>query len=341
MDSAMWQSWVNENIQRGCNKIELGYILLRNKFTLPQVRTMMGEHFPADLEPAKGEPKIIPMGNPLDRKCASLVEVQQQLSQLSPKDGTIERRRGVSSDEFLEKYYSANRPVILCDLMAYWQAKKKWTPKYLKEICGKETIEIMAERNSNADYETNVDPRRKEITFAEYVDMVTKGGETNDYYITARNNFFTRPGVKPLLKDIEIFTEYLKETDGQGIYMWYGPKGTVTPLHHDTMNILLAQVQGHKQFKLISANSVGSVYNNFAVYSQVDAANPDYTKFPKFRDVTVIDFELAPGEVLFLPVGWWHWVKSLDTCISVSFTNFLFHNSFKWNQPGEAGQQDY
>jgi ribosomal protein L16 Arg81 hydroxylase len=37
------------------------------------------------------------------------------------------------------------------------------------------------------------------------------------------------------------------------------------------------------------------------------------------RTVTEV---LQPGETLFLPVGWWHHVVSLDKCMGASFTNF-------------------
>jgi len=335
-----WQDWVNENIIRGCDPLEMGSILLKNKFSLPQIRTMMGTKYPEALgqhtthttEPAAAA-QTAGSTTALQRKCTSLVEIQRDLARLSPKAKTIERRKGVSGNEFLEKYYAANKPVILCDLMTFWQAPKKWTPEYLKATCGEETVEIMASRDTNPNYESNDEAHRKQVRFSVYVDMVAQGRETNDYYLTARNNFFSRAGTKALLKDIEIFTEYLKETDGDGHYLWYGPKGTITPLHQDTMNIFMAQVQGHKQIKLVPANEIELIYNNYAVYSQVDVANPDYEKFPKFRYANVIDLELAPGEVLFLPVGWWHWVKSLDTSITVSFNNFLFPNEFKWEHP--------
>ena len=335
-----WQAWVNENIARGCDPLEMGGILLKNKFNLVQIRKMMGDKYPESLgQPANDSAKPAPaQANASDdgafyRKCTSLLEIKRDLARLSPKANVIERRSGISGNEFLEKYYSANRPVILCDLMSYWQAPKKWTPEYLKATCGNEMVEIMAARESNPEYETDDGPHRKNVKFSEFVDMVASGRETNDYYLTARNNFFAREGTRAILKDIETFTEYLKETNGEGVYLWYGPKGTVTPLHHDSMNIFMAQVQGRKQVKLIPSSEIELVYNNYAVYSQVDLANPDFEKFPKFRYANIIDLELAPGEVLFLPVGWWHWVKSLDTAITVAFNNFLFPNEFKWENP--------
>ena len=44
-----WQAWVEENIARGCDTVEMGGILLKNKFTPEQIRKMMGAHYPEAL----------------------------------------------------------------------------------------------------------------------------------------------------------------------------------------------------------------------------------------------------------------------------------------------------
>ena len=42
----------------------------------------------------------------------------------------------------------------------------------------------------------------------------------------------------------------------------------------------------------------------------------------------MLDVVVEPGETMFLPLAWWHQVTSLDKCISLSFTNMDFPNTF-------------
>ena len=265
-------------------------------------------------------------------KRESLALIQRELAKLDPKHLTIERRSNLSRSEFLEHYYSKNRPVIICDQMQGWAALTQWTPEYLKKTCGKAMVTISSGRNENPSYETDDAKHRRTMPFSEYVDMVSTAGETNDYYMTARNEFFKNPEVLALLKDIQPFPLY-SDPAAVGLFMWYGPKGTYTPLHHDIMNIFMAQVQGRKRIRLIPSSEMDLVYNDSDVYSPVNAENPDYEKFPKFRDASIAEVVLAPGELLFLPVGWWHDVKALDQSMTISFNNFVFPNQYKWANP--------
>jgi ribosomal protein L16 Arg81 hydroxylase len=62
----------------------------------------------------------------------------------------------------------------------------------------------------------------------------------------------------------------------------------------------------------------------------IDAEQPDYNKYPLYQKATVIECDVLPGEIIFMPVGWWHHVRSLDICISMSFTNLVFPNYFNY-----------
>lgn len=48
--------------------------------------------------------------------------------------------------------------------------------------------------------------------------------------------------------------------------------------------------------------------------------------YPGFSDVPYVEGVLEPGEMLYIPVGWWHYVRSLGVGVSVNFW---------WNGDGE------
>jgi len=322
-----WKRWVAENKLLGIPDQELVDTMKRNGFSEQTAR--------AELMALEGHPYYLAANHytQLLHKRQSLAMIERQLHRLDPKYCIIERKSNVSRAEFLEHYYSKSRPVILTDLMHNWAAMTRWTPEYLKETCGETIVSISTERDKNPNYETDDSAHRKNIKFSEYIDMVTTGGETNDYYLTARGDFFQNPGVRPMISDMEMFPEYLLPDTNVGVNLWYGPKGTFTPLHHDVMNILLAQVKGRKTVRLIPASEMDLVYNDDGVYSPILSREPDYAKFPKFREASIMEFELAPGEVLFIPVGWWHDVKALEMSINISCTNFVFPNHFTFVSP--------
>ncbi len=234
----------------------------------------------------------------------------------------IERRSNVPRDAFFAEYFRANRPVILTDAMRDWPAMARWSPEYLQQVCGDENVQVMSGRDADPDYEIGSDRHRTDMPFREYVDKVVAAGQTNDFYLVAQNEFMSRPGAKRLHADLPGLPEYLDERRDGFVFMWFGPGGTVTPLHHDTTDIFLAQIRGRKRVTLIPADQKALVYNHVGVHSQVDCERPDMIRFPLYRYVKRAVFELAPGEILFIPVGWWHHIRALDVSISVSFTNF-------------------
>jgi hypothetical protein len=210
-----------------------------------------------------------------------------------------------------------------------WPAMTKWSGEYLKQKCGDRIVEVQANRNSDANYELNQTKLKKEMTFGEFVDIVESGVETNDFYITANNSGKNKAALKDLWDDIILFPNYLRsDNPNDNGFFWYGPSGTVTPLHHDLTNNFMAQVRGRKCVKIIAPNESADVYNNRHCYSPVDPEKPDLEKFPRFANVKVIDVIIGPGDLFFLPVGWWHHVRGLEISITMTFTNFVYDNDF-------------
>jgi tetratricopeptide (TPR) repeat protein len=240
---------------------------------------------------------------------------------------TVERKYRLSRHDFLRDHYSANRPVVIQGAMDNWAALQKWTPEYLREHYGHLTVEIQAGRNADRNYETNMQKLKRDVKFAEYIDMIT-GASTNDVYMTANNTSSNRETLKGLWEDVDQLPEYLDPESSDKGFLWIGPAGTITPLHHDLTNNFMAQVRGRKHVKLISAFNLPHVYNHLHCYSELDLTNIDYGRFPLLRNARIMDVILEPGDVLFLPIGCWHYVKGLEMSITMSFTHFRFNNDF-------------
>ena len=238
----------------------------------------------------------------------------------------IERRHNVSREEFFARYRDGSLPVILTGGMQSWPAMTRWNPEYLDLICGQETVHVMTGRASDPEYEIHSEMRRTQMRFGDYVRKVKAAEQTNDFYLVAQNEFMRTDGARQLYDDIAGFPELLDDRRDGFVFLWFGPGGTVTPLHHDTADIILAQVRGRKRVTMIPAAQKALVYNRIGVFGEVDCEQPDLIRHPLYRYADKFVFDLNPGEALFIPVGWWHHVRALDVCISVSFTNF--HGAF-------------
>ena len=258
-----------------------------------------------------------------------VLEIYRRSAQQATAFGQVPRVPKLSRQEFLDGYYSTNRPVVMTDAMDDWPAMTRWTDVELKRRFSDRIIEVQANRDSDASYELNQARLRKEMTFGEYIDLIQTAGETNNYYITANNSGKNKEALEELWDDIVMFPEYLRNDDPSNRgFFWFGPKGTVTPLHHDLTNNFMAQVRGRKLVRLIAPYELPNLYNNRHCYSAVDLGKIDFETFPLFKNVTVIDVVIGAGDLLFLPIGWWHYVRGLDVSITMTFTNFVFNNDF-------------
>jgi Family of unknown function (DUF6065)/Cupin-like domain len=258
-----------------------------------------------------------------------LLNATERHWEFSRTGSQIERRLDLSRDEFLERYYAPGRPVILVGEMANWPALSCWTPQYLRDAIRSEVIEFQGGRTKNDRFEIEKDVHRRELAFDQFIDLIT-GTTGNDAYITAYNSARNAEALAPLQHDLGFLDKFLSRESGM---MWIGPAGTLTALHHDLTDNLIAQIVGRKRLKLAPAADVAKLYNNQHVFSEIaDLEDPalDPTRFPLLADARVYDVTLSPGEIIFVPLAWWHQVKSLDFSITITYTNFLWPNdSFK------------
>jgi hypothetical protein len=256
----------------------------------------------------------------------------QSLRESATDYAHVEKRSRVPREEFFERYVRGCRPVVLTDLARDWPAMQRWTLAEFKRRYGALTVQVQSGRNSDDNFEINKVQHRRETNFAAFVDRILTRGKTNDEYLTANNELLRRPEFNGLLDEIGTLPDFcIQSAFRNSAYLWVGPAGTKTPLHHDTVMLFHTQIVGRKRWRFVSPLSSPSLYNDYDVYSPVDFESLDLQRFPDAAKVTVLDVVVEPGETIFLPLAWWHQVTSLDPCISLSFTNLDVPNSNKFD----------
>lgn len=267
-------------------------------------------------------------------KINSVLTMRETMRALSDVPLDVDRRSGLTQKEFLDQYYSQNLPVFMTDVCDEWPARSLWDADYLVEKLGSTEVEVQTGRESDPDYEVNSNHHKFNMPFDEYAAKIKAASHSNDMYLTANNKLLSTEAALPLWDDIDLDERFLgPDPKHTHAFLWFGPAGTVTPLHHDSVNVLFNQVDGWKHFILIPSLEIHRVYNNLAVYSAVDPLRPDFDQYPLFRDVQQIHLDVGPGQSLFIPTGWWHHVESMEESISISFTNFAFSNEIDWKHP--------
>ncbi|XP_037469022.1 lysine-specific demethylase JMJ30-like isoform X4 [Triticum dicoccoides] len=164
--------------------------------------------------------------------------------------------------------------------------------------------------------------RQDLITFSQFLERMSSPDCSANLTYLAQHPLFDQ--IKELREDI-IVPEYCYAGGGelQSLNAWFGPHGTVTPLHHDPHHNLFAQVLGRKYIRLYHASISEDLYPHMETMlsntSQVDLDNIDVKEFPRTEDLEFMDNILEEGDLLYIPPKWWHYVRSLSTSFSVSF----------------------
>jgi len=319
-----WRRWIAENMLLGSTSEQIFATLIERGFD--------EESAALEISQAVNSPYLRGAMRLVNRfvKREWLLAIYRKLDTLRSEHGVIPRKHKLNREEFFRDYYCLNRPVIITGMLDDWPALKKWNVDYLQAQYGDRLIEVQTNRNSNSRYEIECsDPRhRQTMTVTQVVDKIRKADKSNDIYVTAGNSSLNRRALNELWSDITQLPEYLDGNSPQDGFFWFGPAGTITPLHHDLTNNFMAQVYGRKKITLIPSYDILRVYNNFHCFSELDIGNVNKEKYPLFSRANTLELTLNPGEILFLPVACWHYVEALDNSITMSFTNFLADNDF-------------
>lgn len=320
-----WIEWLCEACSRGLPQADLEALLMERGDQQP-AETLRALRAHPIYQWAHGRLKH---SEERAQRAETYVALQEAL--WDTRKDPLPRAERPTSRAFYEGYYCAGRPVVITGWASGWPSASLWSPTSWAERFQGVPVSICAGRDEEPRYDRRFESLSCEVDLGDFARQIEADqGPSNDRYIIARNFALARPELSSLLNDIDE-EPYLDRGAREGcVALWFGPRGTYTPLHHDTCQIMFVQVYGDKHFTLIPAHA----HTLFK-----DATNM-YSNLPVGRDLSAapvhpqqIDLTLSAGEALFIPVGWWHAVRALSPAISLAMTHFKRPNRFAWYEP--------
>ena len=239
----------------------------------------------------------------------------------------IIRKTDISYEDFINNHVKAGVPLIFTNATKNWSGMKEFSLEWFKEKFGDRVT----------DFEGN------KYTMNEVVDLVNKSTPENPapYPIT-----FDVP------KQLPELLEYVNPIDlgyakpnwldsnlfqkghwGYATEIFFGGRGVKFPyvhLDYYHLSAWVTMVVGQKEFTVFPRGQDEYLYpepgNNFR--SDLNIFNPDYEKYPKFKNATPIHFVLNPGETLYIPFGIWHSAHALTPSVSIAFDHLSAENTW-------------
>jgi hypothetical protein len=183
---------------------------------------------------------------------------------------------------FLQENLTPRVPVVITESISHWPALERWEdPAYLLAVAGNRVVpvEVGSDYTHDAWTQQLMTVGALVERFGPHYDIrrpSTAGGGPLHHQHTAEPP--SPPPPQLYLAQHDLFTQIpelgadistpdycclggddVDEDDSPVVNAWFGPAGTVTPLHHDPYHNLLCQVVGRKRVWLYSADDAAAM----------------------------------------------------------------------------------
>lgn len=211
----------------------------------------------------------------------------------------INKERNISVEYFYENYVLKNRPVLLQGLASEWALIQHWN------------LEFFRHRYGDKEFVVNKYIKNREVErmmrMEDYIDYIQNVIDDNPWYLRNWNFAVTNPELLSYYETPKQFNCLLSYISADIIaplkWILIGPVNSFTAFHQDVFmthswNVLL---YGQKQW-LFAEPANRSIEPNLS-------ANETCNKYFAIQN---------PGDVIFTPSGWFHFVKNKKTSIALT-----------------------
>ncbi|TVZ52423.1 cupin-like domain-containing protein [Dokdonia sp. Hel_I_53] len=218
----------------------------------------------------------------------------------------IKRVSTITKKEFKKDFIKTQRPVVIEHLIDDWDAYKKWNLSYIKDVAGEKMVPLYDDRPVKHDEGFN--QAHATMKMSEYIDFLKK--EPTNFRIFLYNLMKEVPLLKNDFKFPKIGLRLIKQIP----MLFFGGEGSKVFMHHDIdwANILHFHFEGRKRVILFPPSETEHLYKvpySLITREDIDFDNPDYEKFPALKNARGYVCYLNHGETLYMPEGYWHFMK--------------------------------
>ena len=227
-----------------------------------------------------------------------------------------------ASFEDLILAYRAGLPFVLRGGCSSWSACKAWGSRsYWANRFGSRYVPVEIGGYLSTSFEQGI------VTLTEFIDYISNNSHhqsTIDKVYLAQYDIIERfseieDDISPMPDFVQILGDHIRRN------IFFGPAGTVSPMHYDPDDNFLCQVFGSKYVRLHDPTDSRYLYQVKETTNMTELPDDICTRenifkeeFPLYQSAKKYDTILRSGDCLFIPKTWWHFVKSFTPSASIA-----------------------
>lgn len=243
---------------------------------------------------------------------------------------TIAEVETISPDDFKNDYYLKSQPVLVRKAMIQSEAVNKWSLQYFNEIMGDKEVNLMLHNLEDGTRHYFSKMHSFYVKMHQAISLIQEPASANSLSTRVYLQQVPLNEFPEIIHDIDL-PNFAKTIDHTSIIknLWMGQKDTYSPLHFDSSNNLFIQIIGEKTLLLYPPEDSAFLFQHHPKQKQLYSGE----HLSKISNIDIIDeyydvarratpyqVKVEPGDVLFIPKGWWHEVRSsFKPAISVNF----------------------
>ena len=227
----------------------------------------------------------------------------------------IDRVKTISKEDFISKYFKPQKPVVIERFIEDWPAYKKWDLDYMAKVAGDKEVPLYD--NRPVSHEDGFNEPHATMKMSDYIELLKS--EPTKYRIFLWNILKEVP---ELQKDYNYPDFGVKLMKGLPM-LFFGGENSYTFMHYDIdlANIFHFHFQGKKEVILFDQKQNDYLYkipHSLITREDINFANPNYEKWPALKKAQGFKAHLEHGNVLYMPEGYWHYMRYLTPGFSMS-----------------------